>query len=117
MNIKKIAVLIVVATLIGYFAFFENGGITIEGNWERKKIVLDGRELHLSASDSILQLGKEVSINKWTDSIRIPNGKKELTAHFTMEENNGIYYLELSSQEKALNGKFVMEIDTIQWGE
>lgn len=115
-KIKLLALVLVVITAL-YLAFYKEEAITIEGRWKAKTIVLDGKTVYPTEIHHYIDFPSEVLINKWVDSLSFENDTTSFSAHYeVVPNNNNGYEVVLHSKEKALNGTFVMELDTTHLG-
>lgn len=96
-------------------AFYKPDKINIEGTWYAEKIILEGNSVYPSKIDSLF-IGvntTEILVNEWKDSLYIINGRK-IGASFIIKKNtDGNHLINLSSNEKSLNGDFKLKVDTL----
>lgn len=96
-----------------FLAFYKPKKINLEGNWEIKKIVLDGKKIYPDTLAKFILIAPEIVINNWTKSISIPVNRKKIEVHLQyLEAKNQDYKISLSSNVKSLNGIFDVIIDT-----
>lgn len=113
--LKRIAIG-VIGFFILFFAFYGRDAIKLDGEWDIKTIVLNGKPLYAFENDVHLSLVPKLSISGWGD-ITIPTADKEINAHFKIKDKvGGAYTVHLSSKEKSLNGAFTLKLDTIHLG-
>ena len=95
----KIVTICIIAIFVIFFAFYKSDKINIEGNWEAKKIVLNGKQLYPTEIDSFFEISPEIIISNWTHSISIPTKGQDINAGFVVEKNSsGKYQVKLSSR-------------------
>ena len=109
----KIVFISLLVTFILYFSFYKPNKISIEGNWDIQKIVLDGKQIYPSKIDQYLKFEQPLVINDWSNSILIPTKKKDVSVNYEIKKNSDkTFKIILSSNEKALNGDFAIKLDT-----
>jgi len=105
-----ISILIIVFLLL---TFYKPKKINLEGNWETTRIILDGKKIYPDTLEKFISIAPEIVINSWKKSISIPIYRKNIEAHLHyLESKKQNYKIRLSSNEKSLNGIFVVTIDT-----
>ena len=96
-----------------FLAFYKPKKINLEGNWETKKIILDGKKIYPDTLAKFIFIAPEIVINSWTKSISIPIYRKNIEANLQyLEIAKRNYKIRLSSIEKSLNGIFDVTVDT-----
>ena len=114
-TIKYIILLFFINSIL-YLAFYKNDKINIEGTWFPEKIILEGNLIYPLKIDS-LYIGvyrTEILVNEWTDSLYIINGRNKIGISYIIKKNiNGNHLINLSSNEKSLNGDFKLKVDTL----
>lgn len=117
MKTIKIIIISAILILMLFLAFYKTNSLNIEGNWEGRKIVIDGEQLYPKAIDSFFHIYPQIIINGWGNSISIPTDKDDLKANFSIKQTaDKKYQIILKSNKKALNGNFNLSIDTIHLG-
>ena len=117
-QLKNIFFLAIIALII-YLAFFIPKRITIDGNWTVSKILLDGKSLTDSKKDTLTYHSLELFKPKYNvqihgDSLIIKKGKHKIGAKYKIQQGqNGNHLIYFASNEKALNGEFQLNIDTV----
>ena len=103
----------ILTIIILLLAFYNPKKINLEGNWETKKIVLNGKKIYPDALAKFILIAPEIIINNWSNSISIPVNRENIEVHLQyLEANKPDYKIKLSSTEKSLNGIFDVKIDT-----
>nr|WP_315230794.1 hypothetical protein [uncultured Flavobacterium sp.] len=97
--------------LFFFFAFYKSDRINLDGKWEAKEIVLDGKKLYPDLLANFIDFPPEIIINGWTKSISIPIKSKNISVRFEYTEKVK-NKLKLFSREKLLNGDFNLVVDT-----
>lgn len=117
MKVIKIIFISLLVAFVLYFAFYTPDKINIEGNWNIKKIVLDGEQIFPSELDKYLKFEQPLVINEWSNSIQIPVMNKDIPVNYEIKKkSDNTFKIILSSDEKALNGDFDIELDTTIFG-
>jgi hypothetical protein len=113
----KRGIISILIILLCFFAFYKPNRINLEGKWEAKEIVLDGKKLYPDLLASFIDFPPEIIINGWTKSISIPIKINNISARlqYTRELKNH-YKIKLFSKEKSLNGDFEVLLDTTDIG-
>ena len=117
MKFLKIFVISSILIFILYLAYFKNKESIIDGHWFAKEIIFDGKQIFPTSMNEYFKINSEVNIDSWKDSIsiNIPIGNKNISASYLLVKNNSNNYeIHLKSKEKALNGTFKLELDTIK---
>ena len=104
-----------------FFAFYKPSKINLEGEWMLKKILFNGKDVFTIHPEEeitfnlspLYNLTPQVKINNWNDSIYIFNREKSIRASLNIKYDQKEPYALLSSNEKLLNGKFDLKIDTL----
>jgi len=85
----------------------------LDGNWETKKIVLDGKKIYPDTLAKYISIAPKIVINNWSKSISIPVNRENIEVQLQyLESKKPDYKIRLSSSEKSLNGIFDVTIDT-----
>ena len=109
---KRLIISILTIVLL-FLAFYNPKRINLEGNWETKKIVLDGKKIYPDTLAKFILIDPEIVINNWSKSISIPVNRENIEVHLQyLESKKPDYKIRLSSSEKSLNGIFEVTIDT-----
>lgn len=96
-----------------FFAFYKPKKINLEGNWETKKIILNGKKIYPDTLSKFIFIPPNIVINNWSKSISIPLNQKKIKVHLEyLESKNSNSKVRLYSKEKLLNGIFDVKIDT-----
>jgi hypothetical protein len=99
-----------------YFAFYQPDYINIEGEWTIDTIVLNGKKtLPTEGSKNTRVVFTHVTINSWSKTLVIHNRNQEIPVRFTYLDDR--YTIQLNSREKAFNGLFRLELDTLSQSE
>jgi hypothetical protein len=112
---KRIEIVLIslLVAFILYFAFYKPNKISIEGNWDIQKIVLDGKQIYPTEVDKYLKFEQPLIINNWSNSILIPGMNEDVSVKYEIKRNyDETFNIVLSSNEKALNGDFAIKLDT-----
>lgn len=115
---KTLKFIIISLVIISVFAlaFYKKDTVNIEGTWIPEKIILNDEILFPTKIDSLLRgsTTSNIIISEWTDSLYIVSGKEKIASRFKIQKNkNGNHLIQLSSEEKALNGIFNLKVDTL----
>ena len=109
----KIVFISLLVVFVLYFAFYKPNKISIEGNWDIQKIVLDGKQIYPTEVDKYLKFEQPLIINNWSNSILIPGMNEDVSVNYEIKKNSDdSFKIVLSSNEKALNGDFAIKLDT-----
>lgn len=116
---KKVFISLIVIIFV-FFAFYK-APFTLEGKWTGKEIVLNGKKINTSPQQNSMvhfiyedDTGPYIKINDWSDSLYILGHSYKIKAKIKLDYNkHGKSYLMMSSNEKALNGRFELKIDTV----
>ncbi|GAB3724511.1 hypothetical protein [Flavobacterium koreense] len=112
---KRIEIVLIslLVAFILYFAFYKPNKISIEGNWDIQRIVLDGKQIYPTEVDKYLKFEQPLIINNWSNSILIPGMNEDVSVNYEIKKNpDDSFKIVLSSNEKALNGDFAIKLDT-----
>lgn len=102
-----------ITLVILILAFYNPKKINWEGNWETKKIILDGKKIYPDVLAKYILISPEIVINNWSKTISIPVNRENIEVHLQyVEAKKPDYKIRLSSSEKSLNGIFDVTIDT-----
>lgn len=116
MKKSTIAFLVILFLLMSYFAF-QKRELSLKGNWQIEKLVLDGQEYNSTAVEKMLQRNSGIFVDDWGDTIHFSKDLDSISAHYKIiKKINDNYIVKLSSKEKSLNGNFDMTIDTLHLG-
>ncbi|RZJ70365.1 hypothetical protein [Flavobacterium sp.] len=114
MKYIRLTVISIFVVFVLFFAFKKPEGYEIAGKWYAGKIVLNGKTVHSDTSKKFSYVYEpNVQILTSTKEILFFLGDSAIKANFELEKINGKKQLILSSREKALNGIFEMEIDSV----
>lgn len=118
MKIAKILLILSLAISVIFFAFRKSENISLEGDWQPTKVVLDNKDYFPKNQGSdFFAIGNKIVVNNWEDSLHILKiGRANLSAKFVIKRYVQDFKIILSSKEKSLNGNFSMEIDTTHIG-
>ncbi|MBS7788323.1 hypothetical protein KIH23_13525 [Flavobacterium sp. CYK-55] len=119
MKFTKNLVILFLAISIIYFAFRNSGDISLEGEWEPSKVILNNEDYFPTDElSAFFAIGNKIIITDWGHTIHIQKvGNDDLIAKFVIEyDQKNDLQIVLSSKEKSLNGCFKTEIDTIHIG-
>lgn len=109
---KRLIVSILTISLL-FFVFYNPRRLNLEGNWETKKIVIDGKLIYPDTLAKFILIGPEIVINNWSKSISIPVSRQYIEINLQyLESKKNEYKIKLSSSEKSFNGIFDVTIDT-----
>ncbi|MES2544545.1 MAG: hypothetical protein V4548_06650 [Bacteroidota bacterium] len=109
---KRLIISILTIILL-FFVFYNPKRINLEGNWDTKELVLDGRKIYPDTLAKFILISPEIVINNWSKSISIPINRENIEVHLQYLESKKPYYkIKLSSSEKSLDGIFDVKIDT-----
>ncbi len=107
--VKRFTISFFIITII-FFAFYKPKKINLEGNWNTKTLVLNGKKIYPDTLGKIMTIAPQIAINDWSKSISIQIYRKKLSANFKYLE--GKNKIKLSSREEGLNGDFEITVDT-----
>ena len=119
MKTLKIALIGFIIFMIFYVVFNKSEKFSLEGKWKATSIVIDGRDLIASQKiNPYFEVGNEAVFNYWTDSLMISTLEiDDSKAKFILEKDlENKFKIKLTSKEAALNGDFIMEVDTTHIG-
>lgn len=113
----KRGIISILIILFFFFAFYKPNRINLDGRWEAKEIVLDGKKLYPDLLANFIDFPPEIIINGWTKSISIPIKTNNISVklQYTGKVKNHCK-IKLSSTEKSLNGDFDLLVDTTDIG-
>ncbi len=110
----KIFIAAALVFVLLFLAFVKPNRINLEGNWEAKKIILDGKKVYPDTLAKYISFAPEIIINNWSKSLSIPIYRRNFHIRFEyLEAKNNQYKIKLSSDKKLLNGVFDVKVDTI----